>query len=312
LIVHLGIAAAMLMLLACRSDSDYKSIDFSEKTDASGNVNGADARQTLRVAVAAMISPKETFIYYQELIDYLGAKSGHDALLVQRRTYSEINQLLAKGQIDLAFTCTGPYVSGSKIYGFEAVATPVVRGEPYYRSYLIVHAQSPFQSMEDLEGKRFAFTDPVSNTGALVPMFWLRQAGRTPESFFQDFTYTYSHDNSIMAVAKNLVDAAAIDGHIWEFYRKRSDYFVRNTRVIQKSEPFGSPPLVISGALDPRLKKSLVAIIMHMHEDPQGAAILSELMIDRFVEPQAEWYAPVERMLSRMAGDSIEAVAPQP
>jgi phosphonate transport system substrate-binding protein len=296
----LHIAAMVVVVTACGSDSEYIKVDFTEKGEASLIEFKPADRKTLRVAVAAMVSPQETFIYYQELIDYLGARSNLDVLLVQRRTYSEINQMLAKAQIDIAFTCTGPYVSGGKDYGFEAVATPVVRGEPYYQSYLIVSQDSPFHSLADLKGKRFAFSDPESNTGALVPQFWLRQIDQTPESFFQTFTYTYSHDNSILAVAKKLVDAAAVDGHIWEYYRRRNDFYVRNTRVIQKSEPFGSPPLVMSVALDPKIKETLIKIIMRMHEDPKGAEILSELMIDRFTVPKGEWYMPVARMLNVM------------
>ena len=75
-----------------------------------------------------MISPKETAIYYRELIDYLADKIDHEVELIQRKTYGEVNELLAKNRIDLAFICTGPYVSGADRYGIEAIATPIVRG----------------------------------------------------------------------------------------------------------------------------------------------------------------------------------------
>jgi phosphonate transport system substrate-binding protein len=66
--------------------------------------------------------------------------------------------------------------------------------------------------------------------------------GERPSSFFSDFTYTYSHDNSIMAVARSLVDAAAVDGHQWEYFNLRNPQYTQLTRVIKKSEPFGNPP----------------------------------------------------------------------
>jgi phosphonate transport system substrate-binding protein len=307
----MSIAAVAFLAWACGTDSEYKAVDFREKSEVSSPVETHSARKALRVAVAAMVSPKETFIYYKELIEYLGARSDLDIVLVQRRTYGEINRMLAKGQIDIAFICTGPYVAGGDDAGFKAVATPVVSGNPFYQSYLIVHEDSPLTSLDDLKGKIFAFTDPDSNTGALVPQYWLRQIGQTPEQYFHSTTYTYSHDNSIMAVAKKLVDGAAVDGHIWDYYRHRNELFVGKTRVIKKSEPFGSPPLVMSDALDPKIKQTLVEIIMSMHEDPQGAVILSELMIDRFTAPEPDWYAPVMQMLTHMGrNDSIETVTP--
>lgn len=182
-----------------------------------------------------------------------------------------------------------------------------MRGKPFYHSYLIVNKDSALQSLTDLKGKDFAFTDPESNTGALVPRYWLRQLGAEPETFFRSFTYTYSHDNAIMAVAKNLVDGAAVDGHMWEYYQQRNAFYSSKTRVIKKSEPFGSPPLVVSKALNPSMKRILTDKILSMHQEPEGQRILGELMIDHFAPPEPGWYTPVKAMLERIteveAGD---------
>lgn len=289
-----------MMLMACSGDAEYKRIDFTEKRTAPQPIAAKNDRPKLRVAVAAMISPKETAIYYQELIDYLAGKIGHEAELIQRKTYKEVNALLAKRLIDLAFICTGPFVTGADRYGIEAIATPIVRGQPFYHSYLIVNKDSELQSLADLKGRDFAFTDPESNSGALVPRYWLRQIGATPETFFHSFTYTYSHDNSIMAVAKDLVHGAAVDGHMWEYYQQRNPFYSSKTRVIKKSEPFGSPPLVVPKSLDPKMKMALKKMSLSMHEDPEGKRILDELMIDYFTAPESEWYTPVKAMLERV------------
>lgn len=287
----------LFVVAACSRDGDYKSVDFGPRTDIAQPVENQDGRPRMQVAVAAMISPKETFIYYQAIIDHLLAQLGYEAEMVQRKTYGEVNELLAEGDIDLAFVCTGPFVVSGGTAGFEAIATPVVRGEPFYRSYLIVHRDSEAQALADLAGKDFAFTDPESNTGTFVPRFWLNRMGTTPERFFRSFTYTYSHDNSIMAVARRLVDGAAIDGHIWEYYHQRNPSYTSQTRVIYTSEPYGSPPVVVSHRMAPTLKAALTQLFLTMHEDPEGRRILSELTIDRFTAPQNQWYAPVAEML---------------
>lgn len=291
--------ALVVSLMACNQDAGYKPVDFTQKTDISRPKAANSGRQTLRVAVAAMISPKETFIYYRELIDYLSVKLDHDAVLIQRKTYGEVSDLLNRGDIDFAFICTGPFVNSSEKFGFEAIATPVIRGNPFYQSYLIVHKDSSFHSLEDLKGHDFAFTDPDSNTGALVPRYWLKEMNFRPESFFRTITYTYSHDNSIMAVAKKLVNGAAVDSHVWEYYQQHNAYYSGKTRIIKKSESFGSPPLVVSKTLGPELRSALVDIVLAMHKDPEGLRILSGLIIDRFEIPRAEWYVPVQEMLDR-------------
>ena len=93
---------------------------------------------------------------------------------------------------------------------------------------------APFNWLEDLKGHTFAFTDPDSNTGRLVPLYWLAALHTRPETFFGRSIYTYSHDNSIMAVARGLVDAAAVDGLIWDYYAKKNPAFTSKTRIIKK------------------------------------------------------------------------------
>jgi phosphonate transport system substrate-binding protein len=292
------VSALLASFSGCGGDVEYKAVDFSKTIPVAQPEGKPVPDNVLRVAVAAMISPKETFVYYQELLDYIGKNSGFRVQLIQRKTYDEVNALFLKGEIDLAFICTGPYAAGKNRYGFEALATPQVRGQPFYQSYLIVPKESPYQRLEDLNGRVFAFTDPDSNTGAMVPRFWLAKLGQSPESFFSKTIFTYSHDNSILAVAKGLVDAAAVDGHQWEYFERFSPGHTSKTRVILKSQPFGSPPLVASARLPDDVKSKIRSLILSLHQEPEGKRILEKLLIDRFVAPQEEWYEPARAMIA--------------
>jgi phosphonate transport system substrate-binding protein len=243
-----------------------------------------------------MISPKETFGYYRQILDYIGRHLGRPVHLIQRKTYAEINELFGKNQIDLGFICSGPYATQKETYGFELLATPRVNGSPYYHSYLIVHKNSPISGLEGLRGKVFAFTDPDSNTGRLVPVYWLAKLGERPETFFKKILYTYSHDNSILAVAKGLADGACVDSLIWEYYNRKNPVFTSKTRIIKKSEPYGIPPLVASTDAPDMLRKQARQLLLSMHQDPEGRAILKALMIDRFEAGREEWYQRIREM----------------
>jgi phosphate/phosphite/phosphonate ABC transporter binding protein len=292
----LFIAALLFSTLSCGRDAGVSVVDFSKTVDIDRPGGLESTSPPLRMAVAAMFSPKETFVYYRQLLDYIAGALGRDIQLIQRKTYGEINELLGKGAIDLAFICSGPYASGRKKYGFEALAVPVVGGKHLYESYLIVNRDSPYQRLENLQNRVFAFTDPESNTGKLVPTYWLQQQGETAESFFGKTIYTYSHDNSIMAVAKSLVDGAAVHGQIWNYFNTRDPVYTDKTRIIEKSEPFGNPPLVASSRLAAQKKKRIQQFLLTMHESPEGKQILDRLLIDRFIEPDTAWYDPVIKM----------------
>ncbi len=132
----------------------------------------------LRVSVAAVISPKGTAESYQQLLTYLSAKLNRPTELVQRRTYAETNDLVEQGFVDVAFVCTSAYVSGHDKFGMQLLAAPQVSGATIYYSLLIVPKNSPAQSMADLRGKVFAFTDPMSNTGRVYPTYLVRQLAK--------------------------------------------------------------------------------------------------------------------------------------
>ena len=64
-----AILLVLLFLTACSGNEDIKVIDFSKTVQVS-KLNRANLnRPSLRVAVGATISPKETFIYYRQILD---------------------------------------------------------------------------------------------------------------------------------------------------------------------------------------------------------------------------------------------------
>lgn len=301
---HISYSFLIVLLLityGCSRSGDSQVVDFSKTIPVTRPGDQPGENHSLRVAVAAMVSPKETFASYRQILDYIGSHLGEDIELIQRKTYGELNELFRKGEIDLAFVCSGPYATGKDKYGFDLLATPLVQGSHFYHSYLIVKADSPFNHLDDLRGRVFAFTDPDSNTGKLVPTYWLAKMGERPETFFGKTIYTYSHDNSILAVSRGLVDGASVDGLIWEYYHHKNPTFTSRTRIIKKSEPYGIPPLVASKHSAPELKERIRKLLLSMHRDPEGQQILNELMIDRFIAPKENWYDTIRQMKHTLA-----------
>lgn len=253
---------------------------------------------SLRIAVGGMITPRAGFVYYRQFLDYLGAKLGMHVEFVDRESYAEINSLVRTGDVDVAFVCGGPYVDGHDRFGMELLAAPQAYGERVYYSYIIVGKESPIRSFKELRGKKFAFTDPMSNSGTLVPKYMLAKMNETPDRFFKKYVFTQSHDMSIKAVAQGVVDGAAVDSLIWEYLNRTDPEFTSQTRVVQKSPPYGIPPVVVRPGLDPDLKKKIRRVFLTAHEDAQGRKILAGMMIDKFVPIEDHAYDSI-RMMKR-------------
>jgi len=269
-----------------------------------------NGNRPLRVAIAAMTSPERTAQAYTRLMQRIGEKLGQPIEITQRKTYAEANAMVEKQEVDFAFVCSGAYVDGRDKFGMEILAVPVVHGQKVYFSYILARKSGTAKSFDDLRGKRFAFTDPKSNTGSLVPRYMLAQRHETPESFFADSFFTYSHDNSIHAVADGLADGAAVDSLIWEYFNASGSPDTVRTRIIEKSPPYGIPPVVIHPATDAQLKSRLRAVLFVLHDDPKAAPLLKELQIDRFEAGEDAMYDSVRQMERWIAQNPARSKAP--
>ncbi len=259
-------------------------------------LQGQIVDRTLRIGVASMITPVDAVRYYQDIVDYISEKLGVPVEMVHRRTYDEMDRMLERGDVDAAFICSAPYVKNRREFGVELLVAPRVNGGVFYRSYIIVHKDSPVRTFDDLRGKSFAFTDPKSNTGRLYPEYILAKQGLRPEEFFSRFLYSYSHNKSVELVAKKVVDAAAVESLVYEYMKSRGSEYVGQTRIIKRSPEFGIPPVVVPAGLPVFIKEKLREILTGMHLDPKGKRILDAMLIERFVVASDRNYDTIREM----------------
>jgi phosphonate transport system substrate-binding protein len=272
-------------------DPDKRSNVTTKPVPTNGNA------QTIKLGIGSMITPKEGYVYYRRLADYLEKKLEWPVTIIDRGTYQEFNDLLASNGLDLAFVCGGPYVEGHEDFQLELLVVPETpAGETVYYSYLVVPKASRAKTLEDLRGQKFAFTDPHSNTGCLVPTYMLALLGDTPEQFFEEVVYTYAHDKSIQAVASGIVAGAAVDSLIYNYLAEIDPELVAKTRILAVSEPYGIPPVVIRPDLPKAVQKRLQATLLEMHTDPEGQSILKGMMIGRFVPSDDTAYDGIRKI----------------
>jgi phosphonate transport system substrate-binding protein len=92
-----------------------------------------------------------------------------------------------------------------------------------------------------------------------------------------------------------------VDNLIYQYLMQREPELERRLRIIQRSPPFGMPPVVVSPSIRPQLKAELLELFLHMDDDPAGAAALDILGIDRFREINASAYDSVLEVETSLA-----------
>ena len=299
LIIISFVLILMAGLISCSRKQEPKKISLEEDIALEAQ-EVLPEKNPIRIAIGSMITPREGYAYYKQLLDYIGEKMERPVKLIDREKYAEINALLKTGYLDVAFICSKPYVDGHKEFGLKLLVIPQINGKTEYYSYIIVPVDSPVKTFEELQGKTFAFTDPDSNTGKLVPTHMLFKMNETPDSFFKEYIFTYDHDKSIKAVARKIVDGAAVDSLIWDYYNKSNPELTLKTRIILKSPPYGIQPVVVPPGIDPEIKNKLRKIFLDIHKDEKGKKILEGMMIDRFVAGDDASYNSIRGMIALM------------
>ena len=253
------------------------------------NETAAQEREIV-FAISPMASPVSTLSSYNDFIKYLSDRTGKKITIKQRRKYSEINSLLKEGKAQFALTCTGAFLSGQKEFGLELLAIPVVNGVTSYNSYFIVNRESKAESFKDLRGKVFAFTDPLSFSGRMYPVYVMHKMGVKPETFFKKTFYTTGHEKSIKSVAFGLAEAAAVDSLIYDDMKRMNDPSIEKVKIIEVSPPYGIPPIVISPAVEKSTKELILRTLLQMKDDPDGKEVLRKIQVDKYILPDPVIY----------------------
>jgi len=296
------IIIVMLIVIFINGCSSSEQLPYINLADNNNSVldNQQTPENAVIVGIASVISPQASRIGYDNMIKYLEEKLEAPIILVQGKTYAEINQMIKEGNIDIAFICSLAYVLGERGNYMDGIVAPKVEGKAIYRSYYLAHVDSEINKLDDLKGKRFAFTDPDSYSGRLAVLNFLKNNGETAESFFSKTFYTYSHDYSVKAVASGLVDGSAVDSLVFDQMVDLGLEDAKNIKIIGYSDWVGTPPVVVSKYVSSGFKRKAKNILLNMDNDPKGKEILKKLNIEEFVPVNNDSYKPIHEMIDNV------------
>ena len=173
--------------------------------------------------------------------------------------YNATIEALRAGHIDVALLGPFSYVLATTQADVEAFAITVTAKtmQPGYHSIIITQKNSPINSLKDIKGHTYAFVDPGSTSGYMVPSAFFVRAGIVPEKDFKQVMYSGGHDASIVAVAEGKVEAASVADRILEraFAKGLADR--KKIKVIWQSDLIPNNPMLYRKALSEGLKKKI-------------------------------------------------------
>jgi phosphonate transport system substrate-binding protein len=209
-----------------------------------------------------------------EFIKHAERETGAKWDLYQASDYSGvINALIAK-QIDLAWLSGKTYCQTheeSKGGVEPLVAAQEPDGSMGYVSVMVVKAESPYQTFEDLKGKVVARTDPLSGSGYIVPTLEFRKMGKPVDEYFKS-PLSGGHPQGVLGVLKGTYDAAftwtSRNDNIGNIRKMIDKGLLKRDqiRVVWTSKPLPSPPITIRKDLPVEMRMDLLKLFVRLKD----------------------------------------------
>lgn len=288
----------ILLLAACGSEGNSGADDTSQNEQASDSEGNDENAQEFTIGVI----PAQTEGEMQGAMDKLQAKLtedlGREVAVEVYPDYNGVVEAMNYDQIDMAYFGPLTYVIAHAQSGAQAIITQLIDGEPYYYSYIITQADSELESIDDLVNNAseidFAFGDPSSTSGSLIPSIELQDQGiyqSEDEHEFNSVRFTGSHDATALAVQNGQVDAGAIDSAIYNQLIESGSIDGDKLKKIWQSEELFQYPWAVHPDTDQETIENLQSAFLSIEDEE----ILNAFGASGFTEASNEDYESIRQ-----------------
>ncbi len=178
-------------------------------------------------------------------------------------------EAMRSGRLHVAGFSTGPTAFAVNLAGAIPFAVKGTAKEfQGYNLIVIVKANSPYQKLSDLKGKKVAHTSPSSNSGNLAPLALFPKEGLTPDKDYK-IIFSGKHDQSVMGVNSGDYDAGAVASDVFHRMSERGQVKESDFRVIYRSQKFPTSSFAYAHDLEPKLADKLLSCFYEYRFPPE-------------------------------------------
>jgi phosphonate transport system substrate-binding protein len=196
----------------------------------------------------------------KEVMDQISAALKMKTEIFVGSDYNATIEALRSNKVDVALMGAFGYVLATTQAPVEAFAVTVTAksNSPDYHSIIIARADAnDLTSMDSLKGHTFAFVDPSSTSGSLMPKAAMLDSHIVPETDLKKVIYSGGHDASIIAVVEGKVDAASVADRIYAGACDKKAIDCSKLKVIWTSPAIPNDPLFYRKGISEDMKKKI-------------------------------------------------------
>lgn len=251
---------------------------------------------TLKVAIIPHRSTLGNESAYARLFEELTKETGIEFEWIGSKTYDDVIQHITVGDADIGYVGPFSYVDAQDNYGVRLICRTLSKDkEEFYHSMITTRKDSGINSIADLKGKSFAFTDKKSTSGYLFPMTFLKKQG-FEEADFSSVQFLKRHANSLLAVYKGHVDAGATSFTAID----KVDIDFNEINLLWKSDPIYRGPWIAKKSMPDDLFNKIQAAMLKISNSPDADGVFEGLTTKGFIAGKDSDYNNVRDVIKLM------------
>lgn len=273
-----------------------------DKKETTEGAAGSPAASTAASPAAQGYVPKELKVQFvpsqnaetleakaKPLEKLLGDRLGIPVKVSVSTDYNTVIEAMASKQVDIGFLPPSNYVVAHDTrkaadlllqalrFGVDdATGKATTEMVDFYKSMIVVKADSPIQSIKDLKGKRMGWQGVTSAAGYVYPGYLLKKEGIDPQTDVQP-TQFQGHDKAIIALLNGQVDAVGVFQDIRTNMLKDYPDVFNQTRVLAFSDKIPNDTIAVRSDMSPEWKKKIQDAFIAIGSDPEGQKVVSDV-----------------------------------
>ncbi|OPH60033.1 phosphonate-binding protein [Paenibacillus ferrarius] len=290
-VISLSMVVAASMLAGCAKKEETKpAASPAESTKASSAPAAAGfVPKELKVQFVPSQNAETLEAKAKPLEKLLGDKLGIPVKVSVSTDYNVVIEAMASKQVDVGFLPPSNYVvahDNRKAADLLVQATRLgvddITGQStkdlvdFYKSEILVKADSPIKTVADLKGKKIGWQGVTSAAGYVYPGFVLKKAGVDPVKDVTGVQFQ-GHDKAVIALLNGQVDAVGVFQDIRANMTKDYPDVFKQTRILSFSDKIPNDTIAVRSDMDAAWKKKLTDAFIAIGNDPEGQKIIFDV-----------------------------------
>ncbi len=258
LLATLGLAISASVGAASALDSRFKDTDGDLIADIPSDPKDQIDPSTLIFAYTPVEDPAVYAKVWDGFIKHMEKVTGKRVQFFPVQSNAAQLEAMRAGRLHVAGFNTGANPLAVACAGFRPFAMMASADNSFgYEMEILTYPGSGIEKVEDIKGKKMAFTAETSNSGFKAPSALLKSEFNMESGKDYEAVFSGKHDNSILGVANKDYPAAAIANSVLARMIERNVIKAEQVKSIYKSQTFPTTGYGVVYNLKPELQAKI-------------------------------------------------------